>query len=85
MFMQVSQISPVLGTYPRGTWLPPLLFETLTSASHACCLIEAYRDEAAQQAHRETEHYKAYRATIVDLLAEPIQVTILNGVDVVSG
>jgi len=44
-------------------------------------LLEAYRDEAALLAHRETPHYKAYRAEIMDLLAEPIAVAILRPLD----
>ncbi len=44
-------------------------------------LIERYADDSALQAHRETEHYKAYRATIVALLEEPIAVTILDALD----
>lgn len=34
-------------------------------------LIEAYRDVAAHAAHRETAHYKAWRAAVDDLMAEP--------------
>lgn len=49
------------------------------------CLIEAYADDAAIQAHRETEHYKQYRATIMDLLAQPIDVVRLEALDVREG
>lgn len=45
-------------------------------------LFERYRDQAALQAHRETAHYKAYRAGIVDHLAEPIGVVVMSPVDV---
>ncbi len=44
-------------------------------------LIEKYTDGDALQAHRETEHYKAYRAVIVDHLAEPISVVVLDALD----
>lgn len=45
-------------------------------------LFERYTDQAALQAHRETAHYKAYRASIVDHLAEPIGVVVMSPVDV---
>ena len=44
-------------------------------------LFEAYRDKAAVDAHRAADHYKAYRARISDLLAEPIGVVLMDGVD----
>ena len=43
-------------------------------------LFERYEDADALQAHRETEHYKAYRAEIPDFLAEPIGVLVLGSV-----
>ena len=46
------------------------------------CLIERYADDVAIQAHRETAHYKAYRAAITDLLAQPIDVALLAALDV---
>lgn len=45
-------------------------------------LFERYRDEEALQAHRDSDHYKRYRATIPDHLAEPIGVVVLSEVDV---
>lgn len=45
-------------------------------------LFERYSDAAALEAHRASDHYKAYRAAIPDLLAEPIGVLVLNEVDV---
>jgi quinol monooxygenase YgiN len=45
-------------------------------------LFEVYTDQAALEAHRATEHYKAYRAKIPDYLAEPIGVKVLSTVDV---
>lgn len=45
-------------------------------------LFEIYDDEAAFALHRETPHYKAYRAKIAELLNGPIQVQILRALDV---
>jgi quinol monooxygenase YgiN len=45
-------------------------------------LLEMYKDQAAAEAHRVTEHYKAYRARIGDLLSEPIKVQVLRAVDI---
>jgi quinol monooxygenase YgiN len=44
-------------------------------------LIERYTDGEALQAHRDSDHYRAYRAEIPDLLAEPIGVLVLTEVD----
>ena len=51
------------------------------STEKAFGLIEQYADQAAIQAHRETAHYKAYRANIMELLAKPIDVAILDPLD----
>ena len=48
------------------------------SGARIFCLLERYADADAQQAHRETAHYKAYRATIMDLLEQPIEVNLLD-------
>jgi quinol monooxygenase YgiN len=45
------------------------------------CLVERYADDASVQAHRETEHYRDYRAKIMDLLERPIDVTLLEPLD----
>ncbi|MBE89824.1 MAG: antibiotic biosynthesis monooxygenase [Rhodospirillaceae bacterium] len=45
-------------------------------------LFERYSDAAALDAHRETEHYKNYRAAIMDLLGAPIHVVVMEGVNV---
>ncbi len=45
-------------------------------------LIEKYRDADAIQAHRETAHYKAYRASIMDHLEQPPIVSMLKALDV---
>jgi quinol monooxygenase YgiN len=44
-------------------------------------IFEVYEDAAALDAHRASEHYKAYRAKITDYLAEPIGVKVLQGID----
>lgn len=48
-------------------------------------LFELYVDQGAVEAHRASAHYKAYRAAIADLLAEPIAAKILTGLDVKDG
>lgn len=45
------------------------------------CLLERYADAAAVQAHRDTAHYKAYRANIMELLDQPIEVNLLDPLD----
>lgn len=45
-------------------------------------LLESYEDFAALQAHRATAHYKAYRAQLPELLANPVDVTVLTPVHV---
>ncbi|CAG9232691.1 Antibiotic biosynthesis monooxygenase [Paraburkholderia tropica] len=45
---------------------------------------ETYADEAAIQAHRDSPHYVAFRAKIGDWLAEPVDVKLLNGVDIAA-
>jgi autoinducer 2-degrading protein len=34
-------------------------------------IIEAFRDEAAIEAHRQTPHYLRWRDTVTDMMAEP--------------
>jgi len=34
-------------------------------------LYEAYQDEAAAKAHKETEHYLLWRETVADMMARP--------------
>lgn len=52
------------------------------ASSTVFCLIEQYAGEEAIQAHRETSHYRSYRASIADLLAQPIDVARLEALDV---
>jgi len=44
-------------------------------------LFEIYTDQGALEAHRNTGHYKSYRAGIADLLSEPIKVQVLQVLD----
>lgn len=44
-------------------------------------LFERYADTDALQAHRDSAHYKAYRAKISDFLSEAIGVVVLDAVD----
>ena len=44
-------------------------------------LFEKYKDSAALEAHRGTDHYKNYRASIGEYLAEPIEVKVLQAID----
>ena len=58
------------------------LFRTGSAEATGYCLIERYVDEGAIAAHRLSAHYKAYRAAIMDLLSQPIDVTLLEPLDV---
>ena len=44
-------------------------------------LFERYEDRAAIEHHQGTDHYRAYRAAIADLLAAPIAVVVAEPVD----
>ena len=43
---------------------------------------ERYRDQAAAQAHRDSDHYKAYRDKAGDWFASAPEVTVLQEIDV---
>ena len=45
-------------------------------------IVEAYENEAALQAHRDSAHYRTYRATVADWLAAPPEVHVLGPLDV---
>jgi quinol monooxygenase YgiN len=45
-------------------------------------LFERYRDQEALDAHRDAPYFKAYRAAIPDHLAAPIDVVVMDPVDV---
>ena len=44
-------------------------------------LFEIYKNSASLDFHRETTHYKDYRAKIEDLLEKPREVKVLNSID----
>ncbi|HEU4670356.1 MAG TPA: putative quinol monooxygenase [Dyella sp.] len=45
-------------------------------------IIETYVDAAALQAHRDSAHYRRYRATVADWLAAPPEVHVLEPLEV---
>jgi quinol monooxygenase YgiN len=45
-------------------------------------LIERYTDAGALAAHRETPHYRTYRALAGDVLDGAVRVTLLKAIDV---
>jgi quinol monooxygenase YgiN len=45
-------------------------------------VVEAYRDEAALEAHRNSAHYAIYREATGVLLEQPVQVAVLAELDV---
>ena len=45
-------------------------------------LFERYRDEVALGEHRASGHYIEYRSRVDDLLEAPIEVLVLDGIDV---
>jgi len=47
-------------------------------------LFERYGSAAALQEHRDADYYKAYRAQLPDLLQQPVEVVVLDEVDVQS-
>lgn len=59
------------------------LYRTTESPS-AFVLFERYRHSEALEEHRKTEHYKSYRAVIANLLKDPIQVSVLQDIDVLN-
>ncbi len=56
-------------------------FDILQSEQDACyfVLYEAYVDEAAAAAHKETAHYLAWRETVADWMAAPRKGEKFNG------
>ena len=48
-------------------------------------LYEAYRDAAAQAAHKETAHYRAWAARTVDMFAEPRTRQLYRAIDPADG
>ena len=52
-------------------------------ANGALHLFERYRDRAALEAHRASDHYVEYRRQVADLLEQPIGVVVLDPVDAI--
>ena len=46
------------------------VLEDRTDPTHFL-LVEAYRSDDAPAAHKETDHYKLWRDTVADMMAEP--------------
>ena len=65
-----------------GNEIYDLFHSTTSEGTRLFGLIERYRDQDALGAHRATEHYKAYRAGIMEHLSAPIEVTVLEALDV---
>jgi quinol monooxygenase YgiN len=45
-------------------------------------IFERYRDDEALEAHRASDHYVEYRRQVSDLLQGPLEVLVLDGLDV---
>lgn len=52
------------------------------SADETFHLFERYRDDEALQAHRGSDHYVEYRRLVGDLLVGPIDVLVLDALDI---
>ena len=50
-------------------------------APGALHLFERYRDQEALEAHRASDHYVEYRRQVMDLIAGPIGVVVLDPID----
>jgi len=60
-----------------------LRFDVLQSAQDPCkfVLYEAYQSEAGAAAHKETAHYLAWRETVADMMAQPRQGHVHQGLN----
>jgi len=58
-------------------------FELLADESDPCrfVLVEAYRDAAAQAAHKETAHYATWRDLAEPMMAEPRTRAVYHDID----
>lgn len=58
-----------------------LRFDILRQRENGCefMLYEAYRDEAAAAAHKDTSHYRTWRETVADWMAEPRRGVVYDG------
>lgn len=57
-------------------------FDVLQDANDACkfVLYEAYQTEAGAKAHKETAHYLEWRETVAEMMAQPRQGHVHNGI-----
>ena len=64
-----------------------LRFDILQSADDPTRFVayEAYRDEAAAKAHKETSHYRVWRDKVTDWMAEPRQGARYEGIFPIDG
>jgi quinol monooxygenase YgiN len=85
---QVAQVEAVLRGMVAPTRAEPgnTRYDLFKASSEppAFHLFESYQDESALAAHRETPHYKHYRATIMPLLTQAIAVLVMDPIDVKS-
>jgi Uncharacterized conserved protein len=68
-FIEAAQANHLASVREPGN----LRFDVLQSAEDETrfVLYEAYRDEAAAKAHKETAHYAAWRDAVADWMVEP--------------
>lgn len=57
------------------------VYDLYADAEGGYHLFEVYEDDAALQAHRDADHYKHYRANVIDMLEGGIGVIVLSAVD----
>lgn len=57
-------------------------FDVLQDAEDPCrfVLYEAYVDEAAAKAHKQTAHYLAWRDKVADMMAQPREGVPMRGI-----
>jgi quinol monooxygenase YgiN len=48
-------------------------------------VLEEYIDQLAVEAHRDSGHYRDYRAKVIEMLSSPISVTVMHRVDSTLG
>jgi autoinducer 2-degrading protein len=68
-FIEATRVNHESSIHEPGN----LRFDLLRSADDGdrFVIYEAYRDEAAARAHKETAHYLAWRDAVADWMAEP--------------
>lgn len=76
-FIEASRVNNEGARKERGN----MRFDILQSADDPTrfILYEAYDSPAASAAHKETTHYKTWRDTVADMMAEPRKGVVYNG------